>query len=265
MAAFVPVGQLQAAPKPRKNAGGSAKKGIGIGGRAPNLNGKLEELRCKWFYTWTAQMPDGIPKGIEYTPMIWEYKGNPEAVANTGRIAKKAGTNELLGFNEPDGSKQANMSVESALDAWPVLQETGLRLGSPACVHPDNEWMRAFMEGAKKRGFKVDFICVHSYGAPTADAFIKRLHAVHELYKKPIWITEFAVADWKAKSVAENQFKPDEILKFMEEVLPQLEKLDFVERYAWFPSSVDNKALCHSALYGADDQLTRLGECYRDS
>jgi len=88
---------------------------------------------------------------------------------------------------------------------------------------------------------------------------------VHELYKTPIWITEFAVADWKAKSVVENQYKPYEVLKFMEQVLPQLKKLDFVERYAWFPSNVTSNALCNSSLYGADDKLTRLGECYCDA
>lgn len=51
----------------------------------------------------------------------------------------------------------------------------------------------------------------------------------------------------------------------MEEVLPQLDKLDFVERYAWFPSKTDNKALGTSALFNPAGKLTRLGECYRDS
>ncbi len=197
--------------------------------------------------------------------MIWEYTGDPQFVENIAAAAKKEGTKELLGFNEPDQAKQANMSLEKALAAWPILEKTGLRLGSPACVHPDNEWMKAFMEGVKKRQLRVDFVCIHSYGKPDARAFLNRLEAIHRLYRKPIWITEFAIGDWQAKSPAGNKFKPEEVLRFMEDVLPQLDKLDFLERYAWFPADSGSNALGTSALWDADGKLTRLGECYRDS
>lgn len=260
LAALAPAGKVHAATKPAK----SAKKGLGIGGRSPDFSRKLQDLRCKWFYSWTANIPEGVPEGTEFIPMIFKYNGNRQAVITAADAAKQAGIKELLGFNEPDQAKQGNMSVEQALEAWPVLQETGLRLGSPACVHPDKEWMKAFMEGAKKRELKVDFVCVHSYGGTNADALIQRLHAIHKLFRKPIWITEFAVGDWNAKSPAENQYKPDQVLKFMEAVLPQLDKLDFLERYAWFPAKVENNALGTSALFADDATLTRLGECYRD-
>ncbi len=172
MAALAPAGQVHAAPRPHKGAGGSAKKGLSIGGKSPDFKRKLEELRCKWFYTWTGNMPHDTPRGIAYTPMIWKYNAN---------------------------------------------------------------------------------------------ALVNRLEAIHKLYRKPIWITEFAVGDWKAKSPEENQHKPDAVLKFMEDVLPKLNKLDFVERYAWFPAASTSAALSTSALWDADGKLTRLGECYRDS
>ena len=264
MAGLAPAGQALPATSPTE-AAGSPKKGLGIGAKSPDFKRKLEELRCKWFYTWTGKRPDDTPKGTAFTPMIWNYNGTPQSVITVADAAKKAGIKELLGFNEPDQAKQANMSVEQALDAWPVLQGTGLRLGSPGCVHPDKEWMKAFMEGAKKRNLKVDFVCVHSYGGPSADALVSRLQAIHKLYGKPIWITEFAVGDWNAKSSAENRFKPDAVLTFMEKVLPRLDQLDFVERYAWFPAGPKNNALGTSALFDVDGKLTRLGECYRDS
>lgn len=264
MAALAPAGQVHAATEPSK-ATGSPKKGLGLGGQSPEFARKLQELRCKWFYTWTEKKPADAPRGIAFTPMIRKYDGNPQSVITVAGAAKKAGIKELLGFNEPDQSKQANMSVEQALEAWPILQQTGLRLGSPACVHPDNKWMKAFMKEAKRRDFKVDFVCVHSYSGPSADALVDRLHAIHRLYRKPIWITEFAVGDWNAKSPAENQFKPDAVLRFMENVLPKLDKLDFVERYAWFPAGPDSSALGTSALWDADDKINRLGECYRDA
>ena len=50
----------------------------------------------------------------------------------------------------------------------------------------------------------------------------------------------------------------------MEKALPALEKLDFVERYAWFPAKPDNRALGTSALFDAAGELTPLGEFYRD-
>jgi len=254
----LPIGlnlPLQAAPATT----GSRKKGLGLSSKKVAQAPHLTNLRCKWFYSWASKVPDGAPKEVSFVPMIWGLN------ATRNPIAPTAGTKELLGFNEPDGKKQANMSVDDALAAWSVLEKTGLRLGSPGCVHADGEWMKSFMQAAKTRKLKVDFVCLHSYGGPNAESFIKMLHRIHELYGKPIWITEFAVGDWNAKTVAENKHQSEKVLRFMETVLPKLEQLDFVERYAWFPSEATNPALCTSSLFDATGKLTRLGECYRDA
>ena len=66
-------------------------------------------------------------------------------------------------------------------------------------------------------------------------------------------------------ATTQNRHKPAAVLRFMEAVLPRLEKLDFVELYAWFPVGINNAALGTSALLDADGKLTRLGECYRDA
>ena len=261
MAALAPAGQVLAAPKPRKNADGSPKKGIAMGGKSD----LLEELRCKWFYNWMPRMPADSPKGITFIPMVSKYKGDPQVVNAAEESAKNGRVKEMLCFNEPDQKSQGDMTVQQALDAWPLLQKTGLRLGSPACVHPDNEWMKAFMAGAEKLKLKVDFVCIHSYGAPDANHFLNRMESIYKLYKKPIWITEFAVGDWKAKTPEQNQHKPDDVLRFMEDVLPKLHRMDFIERYAWFAAGVKSGPLGTSALFTEDGKLTRLGECYRDS
>jgi hypothetical protein len=171
----------------------------------------------------------------------------------------------LLGFNEPDAKSQGNTSVEDALDAWPKLEATGLRLGSPACVHPDNDWMKAFMKGVAQRGLRVDFICVHSYGGPGADSLVRRLEEVHALYKRPIWITEFAVADWEAKTPGQNRHKPEKIADFVSQVIPRLEAMDIVERYAWFHGGVSGTALATSKLFNPDGSPTLVGKAYRDA
>jgi len=46
-----------------------------------------------------------------------------------------------------------------------------------------------------------------------------------------VWITEFAVADWEAKSPAENRHQPGKVADFVAKVLPKIEALDIVERY----------------------------------
>jgi hypothetical protein len=144
--------------------------------------------------------------------------------------------------------------------------ETGMRLGSPGCVHPDKEYMVDFMKGVKERGLRVDFINVHSYGGPNPEALVKRLENVHRMFdERPLWITEFAVGDWEAESVEKNRHKPETVLRFMEKVLPMLDKLDFLERYAWFPAKTTSIPLGTSALFNEDGSLTRLGECYRDA
>jgi hypothetical protein len=125
--------------------------------------------------------------------------------------------------------------------------------------------MIAFMDGVKQRGLRVDFVCVHSYGGPNADALVARLENVHRMFGRPLWITEFGVGDWQAKSPEQNRHKPETVLRFMEQILPRLERLDFVERYAWFPSKPGSAPLGTSALFADDGTLTRLGECYRDA
>jgi hypothetical protein len=244
---------------------GSRKKGLGQSLKAPDWAKRLSDLNCKWFYSWNHQIPEGLPQGTEFIPMIYRYGGNAQVIADAATAAKKAGITELLGFNEPDKEKQGNMTLEETLDAWPLLMETGMRLGSPGCTHPDTEWMINFMAKVKERGLRVDFVCVHSYGGPNPESLIKRLEKVHQMFGLPIWITEFAVGDWNAKTVEENRHSPETVLRFMEGVLPMLDKLDFLERYAWFPAKTTSIPLGSSALFNAEGGLTRLGECYRDA
>lgn len=48
------------------------------------------------------------------------------------------------------------------------------------------------------------FVCVHWYGGANAQSFINYVKKVHELFNKPIWITEFAPADRNASSVEKS-------------------------------------------------------------
>jgi len=143
--------------------------------------------------------------------------------------------------------------------------EVGVPLLSPACAHPDREWMKQFMDEIDKRGYRVDFVGVHSYGGPSAEGLMTRLEKVYQMFGRPVWITEFAVGDWNAKSASENKHRPEKVAKFMREVLPALESAAFVDRYSWFSASQDSKPLGTSALFDDQGELTPLGELYRSA
>jgi hypothetical protein len=240
-----------------------AKRGIGMGTKTDtHWAEKLQLCGARWFYSWNRLPPENIPRGVEFIPMVWNGKPG-DSYTELGKQLRKAGYKELLGFNEPDQKKQGDMTVEEALNLWPKLMETGLRLISPSCVHPDRDWMKAFMKGVEERQLRVDAVGVHSYGGPNADALMKRLATVHEMFGRPLWITEFAVGDWNAKSRAENKFRPEQVVEFVGKVLPQLDACEFVERYAWFPAKPDSAPLGPSALLNDDGTLTSVGEAYR--
>lgn len=246
-------------------ARGSKKKGICMGENSPGWAAMQSNLHCKWCYTWGGSVPSELPEGMEFIPMIRSKNMNAQTIAQVAGQAKEHGIRELLGLNEPDEKTQDGMTVQEALDAWPLLMETGMRLGSPACVHPDNEWMIEFMAGVKKRKLRVDFVCMHSYDGPWAEGLVMRLAKIHQMFNRPIWITEFAVADWAAKSVEQNRHKPETVQRYMEKVLPMLDRLHFLERYAWYPANSSNAALGSSALFDDEGALTPLGKCYRDA
>ena len=233
---------------------------------AKNWKVKVAAQEGAWHYSWGSQLPEAQVEGVEFVPMIWGYWGASDGFLKEMARLKAAGEageiTTLLGFNEPDNRTQANLSVRKAIEAWPHLEATGLRLGSPAGVHADNKWMRAFMKEAKAKNLRIDFVTVHWYGGLSVDSLINHLHKIHKLYGKPIWITEFCPADWRAKSRNKNYLKPEKVAEFMKEALPRLDALPFVEKYTWFSAHPDDRALGPSSLLHRDGTLTELGKVY---
>lgn len=240
-----------------------AKKGACLGAQSADWADRLRSLNVGWFYQWKSEATAGSPDGVEFVPMVF---GKPNqitpGVAHVNKEKQSAGFQFLLGFNEPDKEDQANMTVEAALEAWPQLMSTELPLISPAAANPEGEWMEKFMAGIKERGYRVDYIAIHSYGGPSAAGFLDKLERVYRKFDLPLWITEFGVGDWQAKTVKENKHSVRDIKDFMKAVLPKLDRLKYVHRYAWFPSSPDDPHLGTSALFNADGSLTELGEVY---
>lgn len=204
----------------------AGKLGLGVYPLAGNrkLDADLDLLEVPWFYNWGLR-PGGRAAG--HVPMVWSGADVPRAARARGDV--------LLTFNEPDHRGQSNMTVEEALSHWPALMATGKRLSSPAPATGQElgseSWLGRFMAEVERRGYRVDFIAVHYYPTePDVAAFRRYLERVHQAYGRPIWVTEWALADWSDP----GRFTPDEQRRFFESGSEMLDDLPYVERHAWF-------------------------------
>jgi Glycosyl hydrolase catalytic core/Alpha-L-arabinofuranosidase B (ABFB) domain len=226
-------------PPPPPPATGKALKGFGVT-RFNGVNIALADLAPDWTYDW-APSPAAhgllIPAATEFVPMIWSA-----GQATAANLEAVKAYKVLLGFNEPDSAGQANMTVEKAIAVWPKLVATGLRLGSPVPTRTSNragDWLGDFMAQAQSKNLRVDFIALHWYGGFGGNFDVKTnvknlkgyLEATHKRFKKPIWLTEFALINFKkpgGPASAEIQ------AQFLKEAGAMINKLKYVERYSWW-------------------------------
>ncbi len=249
------------APKP------GDKKGYAIGAANPEWSRMVTELNAKWVYSWTAKRPADVPGNVEWVPMIHHDSATRPAAKALSEVEAESGHKPiaLLGFNEPDQKNQGDMTVEQALALWPKLEALNLPLGSPAGTHADCEWMQSFMKQAAKLKYRIDFVTVHWYGGASSAQFMSHLDKIARLYKLPIWVTEFCPADWSAGKTGKNQNAQKDVLRFIKDTLPKLERASYLHRYAWFSATPSNAALSCSALFDAEGKITPLGKAYADA
>jgi len=262
------------------------KKGIcltmrkaGESGSAEGNLPRLKKVNPYWSYSWGWDQVSNQPSNVEFVPMAWGAwsvdglrKGLQKSVfphIKSGKVKR------FFGFNEPDKREQANMSYQNALKYWPQLESLNVPLCSPACANPeginDNSvqgvrgtWMKDFMKEADRRGYRVDYTGVHWYGGTHVHHFKDKMKRIYEKYgRRPLLVTEFSPADWEARKLSQNRHKTEYVLAFMKEVLPWLERQDWIAGYAWF-SFEHNQAVGHtSSLYDKNGKLTACGRYYR--
>jgi hypothetical protein len=256
-----PATKAPAAPSP---AGTSPKKGVSTW-NVSGVGTALTAVKASWYYNWAAGPTNGAGTSAEFVPMIW----GPGSVTSSTLARAKSSGRTLLGFNEPDFSSQANMTVEQALDLWPQLQATGLRLGSPAPAvggATAGGWLDRFLTGAHDRGYRVDFIALHWYGADFSDAAVSQLQsylrAVHDRYGRPIWLTEFALIRWDSSGHATFPTSAQQV-RFISRALAMLGGLSYVERYAWFALPTPDEGGLGTGLYQPGHGLTQAGTAFR--
>lgn len=218
------------------------------------------ELGCHWYYNWSLHPYPGV--NLPFAPMVWGWDGErtPERLRDL-----PARRPILFGFNEPDGKNQANMSVPAALDAWPQIQDLADEVVSPSCVNSRGRWMTNFMLQADRRGLKIDSIGVHTYSGPNVDQVVERLEETYALYQRPVWVTEIAVADWRAADGSRrNRYGADATIDFMQGICRFMDDTPWIKGYSWLASGVfgDGGSLSSSAFFDSAGQPSPVFGAY---
>ena len=180
----------------------------------------------------------------------------------------------LLAFNEPDNPLYANMSVQEAIWFWPGLMDAKKRLSSPAGakdILKSGSWIDLFMKEVTTRNYRVDFMAVHYYGQNTeawsnATRLVEDmrvyLEKVHLKYQMPIWVTEWSLVKWGPNQINNKYASSEAQAKFAKYAAQMMDKLPFVERYAYF-SLIKYEPPATSYLYDSHGAITPVGQAYR--
>lgn len=227
----------------------TGKKGI-AGGIGRNL-------ALDWFYNWNIS--DQSSPDREYVP-IRQNRHWP----GLNQDWKRRGATHLLGFNEPDRPDQAKMTVDEAIQGWPALLATGLRLGSPATSDGGLPWLYEFIRKADEKKLRVDFVAVHYYRATNdpgdakgaANQLERFLKEIHSRVKRPLWVTEWNNGASWTKPADPN---PRQQRAAIQAMIEMMDEAPYVERYALYNWVEDARRVEQN-----DGSLTPAGEAYRD-
>lgn len=231
------------------------------------INTECNKMEASWFYTWSADR--NTTQDREYIP-IWQHLYWP----SISQISGKTESTAVLGFNEPEHAEQhtsSQCSCGGTIDPWkactktPDLQQTGMRIGSPAPT--DEGWLYNYVGHCDDMSYRCDFVAVHCYWgtneANGAQAWYNRLKAIYDKTKRPIWITEWGYgASWTTESWPSGYSeKLEKNRAGILEIVNMLESCPFVERYSFY-----NWDTYYRACINTDDGwVTPAGEVYRDT
>ena len=249
----------------------TAKKGW-AGGASDQLNVSIN-------YDWDAgASTDNID--TEYVPMRHNLGWQSFEIINS-----RNNVSHLLGYNEPDRSDQADMSVEHAIEQWPELFKSGLRLGSPAPSSTPKAWLTNFMAICDSLNYRVDFAVTHAYQYQATSWWDWNIGATSRgCGNRPVWITEWNNgANWTGESwptasgpmrdadlnivldengqeqIINKPLSPEnsaQSVKKMEQILPYFETNELLEHHFLYNWVNDARSMMLS------DKLTPAGKVF---
>ena len=241
------------------------KKGFGSG--LPDFNRTIIPVKLTnsgWFYHWGTTSTEDLTD-VEFVPMRWNAKSLTDY--RWKEILDINYSNHLLGFNEPDGATQANMTLDEMLLYWPKMMESGMRLGSPAPAG-NTQLLYDFIAKCDELNYRVDFVAIHDYGEGTALAFYNKCKAIYDRTGRPIWVTEFNSGGTWTKSTPTYP----QIAARIAEIMDKYDTEGIIERYSIFSfdenvnnfGGVQNRAIFYTPAM-PNYNITPLGVAYRDN
>ncbi|WP_372757855.1 glycosyl hydrolase [Mariniflexile sp.] len=199
-----------------------------------------DNYNTTWYYNW-GLVPTSQTSAAQFVPMAWSKSDNWTSLEKMEEIGKNMSFNHLLAFNEPDNSSQSNMTVAQALEAYPKLLASGLRLGAPGVENIDysatndsfneDSWIKEFMDECVARGYRVDFIPAHDYVRRSKVTFIERFKGLHDRYNLPVWVTEY---NYGNPNMGSANLTVEQGYTNIKGLTEGLEEVDFIERYNWY-------------------------------
>jgi len=219
-------------------------------------------FKIAWYYNWTTT-PEKDCTVAEFVPMVaGKSEKTTAAVSSALTGIAKAGYRTVLGFNEPNKSDQANLTVDQVVALWPTLTANAdIRVGSPVTSADSNgqSWFTSFMGDVTTNALRVDFVALHWYGwnAGSCDAKATNLESYIKWAEgaagdRPLWLTEWGCT---------NESNPDAatVQAFYQGALAMFAKHPRLERYAWYPWNTNNE------LVDSNDALTALGTVFSNA
>ncbi|KAK3589414.1 hypothetical protein CHS0354_020743 [Potamilus streckersoni] len=245
---------------------GSGKKGLAVSNSHYRC-GDLDPFNnVHWWYDWsetpfyhTHQQCGPLKTGR--VAMVWGWRLHADLPLHIAHDSEY-----VLGFNEPNFYKQANITPQAAVQHWAEIEahSHGKPLVSPAaapcsahdsCMSNGEEWLAEFFQLCKN--CRIDFIATHAYWC-NPDSTMNYLKRLWDHFHKPIWLTEFSCPQTHSE---------DRQLQYMKEILPRLEAAHFVFRYSWYVHRKMTNGwttTSTSLLHQHNSNLTTLGEYYNN-
>ncbi|TRX71162.1 glycosyl hydrolase [Carboxylicivirga sp. M1479] len=211
-----------------------------------------DAVDATWRYDWGMNVKHTLD--VEFVPEKW---GGGYA----GEYGEWRDVTHMLAFNEPSHTEQSNLTVAQAIEYWPSLMKSGLRLSSPAIADNGKQWLWEFWDEIERLNYRVDYVVCHWYkGGRTAQQYYNYLKEIHDRTGRPIWVKE-----WNNGATWTNEAPPhsyEEQAKDIGLFLNMLDTTSWIERHSLYEWVGEWRQMINDY---STFELTPAGEIYKDN
>jgi hypothetical protein len=226
-----------------------------------------------WWYSWFYKDTSNTPKdsGMTFLPMAWGDR--EDDLKGLEAYLRENKPPYVLAINEPNLKDQAFITPEQTAALYKKIKALADKKGIPVVgphmalgssenasitAHDPIEnkkvtytFMNPFLDATLHylKGTDVTATAAHSYQGIGEMKWMVGM--MHDTYKRPVWVTEFAW--WDAPSVEAAR-------EYLIQSVDLMENAPYVEGYAWFKERSDNPKM--SLLEKEPGKLSILGETY---